>query len=89
MIRRAAVLMMELNRTPNNMIHMTNVGAAPLLSYAQQNLDWEDNLGVNVFQKRYTPEYIRTISTGRQLFYRLFKKSFQKMKVKLKRHSLE
>ena len=66
MIRRAAVLMMELNRTPNNMIHMTNVGAAPLLSYAQQNLDWEDNLGVNVFQKRYTPEYIRTISTGRQ-----------------------
>ncbi len=66
MIRRTAVLQSEMKRIPNNMVHMTNVGAAPLLAFAQQDLDWEDQLGTNAFQERYTREYIRAISIGRQ-----------------------
>lgn len=66
LVRRAAVTMYELKRTPRNMVHMTNTAIAPLLSFAQQNLDWEDNLGTNPFQERYTKEYIRTLSIGRQ-----------------------
>ncbi len=66
MIRRGAVMQLEMNRLPNNTAHMTNVAAAPLLAFAQQNLDWEDHLGTSPFQKRYTREYIRAVSLGRQ-----------------------
>ena len=66
LVRRAAALQLEMGKTPNNMVHMTNAAIAPILSYAQQDLDWEDNLGINPFQQRYTREYIRTLSIGRQ-----------------------
>lgn len=66
LIRRTAVMQMEIGRTPNNMIHMTNTAIAPICAFAQQNLDWEDNLGTNPFQQRYTKEYIRAVSIGRQ-----------------------
>ncbi len=66
LIRRTAVMQLEIGRTPNNMVHMTNTAIAPICSFAQQNLDWEDNLGTNPFQQRYTKEYIRAVSLGRQ-----------------------
>lgn len=66
LIRRAGNLEMELGKTPRNMVHMTNAAIAPICSFAQQNLDWEDNRGLRPFQQRYTKEYIRTLSIGRQ-----------------------
>ncbi len=66
LFRRTAVMQLEMNNTPQNMVHMTNTAIAPLLSFVQQNLDWEDNLGINPFQQRYTKEYIRAVSIGRQ-----------------------
>lgn len=66
LIHRAAVLQLELGKTPNNTVHMTNTAIAPICAFAQQNLDWEDNLGTNPFQQRYTREYIRATSIGRQ-----------------------
>lgn len=66
LIRRAAVMMLELGRKPDNMIHMTNTSILPVLSFAQQQLDWEDNDGLAPFQERYTKEYIRALSIGYQ-----------------------
>ncbi len=66
LIRRTAVLQLELGRKPNNMVHITNAAMPPICAFAQQNLDWEDNLGTNPFQQRYTKEYIRAVSIGRQ-----------------------
>ena len=66
LIRRAAVLQLELGRQPNNMVHMTNTAISPICAFAQQNLDWEEHLGTNPFQQRYTKEYIRALSIGRQ-----------------------
>ena len=48
------------------MIHMTNTSILPVLSFAQQQLDWEDNDGLAPFQERYTKEYIRALSIGYQ-----------------------
>ena len=66
LVRRSAVMMLELGRTPDNMIHMTNTSILPVLSFAQQQLDWEDNDGLAPFQERYTKEYIRALSIGYQ-----------------------
>lgn len=72
LIRRAAIHMDELGKKPYNMIHMTNTAIAPISAFAQQHLDWEDHMGVNPFQMRYTREYIRTVSIGRQFGNRPF-----------------
>ena len=66
LFRRTALMQVGMGREPFNMVHMTNTAIAPLLSFAQQNLDWEDNLGTNPFQQRYTKEYIRAVSIGGQ-----------------------
>lgn len=66
LIRRTAILMLDLGRKPDNMVHMTNTSMLPILSYAQQQLDWEDNDGLAPFQERYTKEYIRALSIGYQ-----------------------
>lgn len=66
LVRRGAVLQMELGITPNNMVHMTNTAIAPICGMAQQNLDGEDNRGTTPFQKRYSKEYLRTLTIGRQ-----------------------
>jgi hypothetical protein len=66
LIRRTAVFQQELGRSANNMAHMTNTAIAPVLSFARMNYDWEDHNGYNDFQERYTREYIRTLSIGRQ-----------------------
>lgn len=66
LIRRAAVLMEEMGKTPQNMVHMTNTAIAPICAFAQKNLDWEDQDGIRPFQQRYTREYIRAVTLGRQ-----------------------
>jgi len=66
LIRRTAVFQKELGKPANNMAHMTNTAIAPILSFARMNYDWEDHNGYSDFQKRYTREYIRTLSIGRQ-----------------------
>jgi hypothetical protein len=66
LIRRAAVFQLERGVQPDNMVHMTNTMLTPTLSFAQQQLDWEDNDGFAPFQERYTKEYIRTLTIGYQ-----------------------
>lgn len=66
LIRRAAVMMEEMGKTPQNMVHMTNTAIAPICAFAQKNLDWEDQDGLRPFQERYTREYIRAVTLGRQ-----------------------
>ena len=64
--KRTAIMQLELGRVPNNMVHMTNAAMVPICAFVQQNLDWEDNLGSNPFQQRYTREYLRATTIGRQ-----------------------
>lgn len=66
LIRRGAVLQLEMGKAPNNMVHMTNTALAPICSLADQNLDGEDNRGTAPFQQRYTKEYLRALTIGRQ-----------------------
>ncbi len=66
LIRRTAVFQREIGKPANNMAHMTNTAIAPILSFARMNYDWEDHNGHSDFQERYTREYIRTLSIGRQ-----------------------
>ncbi|MBR2441218.1 MAG: hypothetical protein IKB25_13555 [Lentisphaeria bacterium] len=66
LIRRTAVFMLDRGLKPDNMVHMTNTSILPVLSFAQQQLDWEDNDGLAPFQERYTKEYIRALSIGYQ-----------------------
>ncbi len=64
--KRTAIMQLELGRVPNNMVHMTNAAMVPICAFVQQNLDWEDNLGSNPFQQRYTREYLRATTIARQ-----------------------
>ena len=66
LVRRAAVLQTEMGISGPNMVHMTNTAIAPICSFAGMNYDWEDGDGVSDFQDRYTREYIRALSIGRQ-----------------------
>jgi len=64
--KRTAIMQVELGRVPNNMVHMTNAAMVPICAFVQQNLDWEDNLGSNPFQQRYSKEYLRATTIARQ-----------------------
>ena len=66
LVRRAAILQSELGKPANNMVHMTNTAITPICAFARMNYDWEDNAGYKDFQDRYTREYIRATSMGRQ-----------------------
>lgn len=66
LIRRSAVMMAEMGRTPRFMLHMTSTNILPILSYGAMNFDWEQNLGGCDFQDRNPREYIRAMSIGRQ-----------------------
>ncbi len=67
LIRRSAVMMNEMGRTPRFMLHMTSTNILPILSYGAMNFDWEQNLGGCDFQDRNTRDYIRAMSIGRQV----------------------
>jgi hypothetical protein len=66
LIRRTAVLFHEMNKRPMNMPHTTNTGIAPILSFAQMHVTWEDRQGDSDFQDRFSRDYIRAESIGRQ-----------------------
>jgi hypothetical protein len=66
LVRRCAILQMEMGGKPMNMVHMTSTAIVPILSFAQMNYDWEDNLGSRDYQDRYTRDYLRVMSIGRQ-----------------------
>lgn len=65
-VRRTAVMFLEMGRNPNNIIHDTNTAINPVLSMAQMNYTWEDKPGDADFQDRFSRDYIRAESIGRQ-----------------------
>lgn len=66
LVRRTALLFHETKKRPLNMAHMTNTAIAPILSFLQTHLTWEDRSGDNDFQDRFSRDYLRAESIGRQ-----------------------
>jgi hypothetical protein len=66
LVRRLATMMYEKGHEPFVYVHMTNANLIPAFAFAQANLDWEWKYGSNDYQERFTPDYIRAVSTGRQ-----------------------
>ena len=67
LIRRTAVLDHELGRIGRaNQPHITNTAIAPILSFAGSHLTWEDRSGEADYQDRFSRDYIRAESIGRQ-----------------------
>jgi hypothetical protein len=66
LIRRTAVMDQEIGKHAMNMSHITNTAIAPVISFAQSHITWEDRMGDSDFQDRFSREYIRAESTGRQ-----------------------
>lgn len=66
LVRRTAVMQAEMGRPALNMVHMTNTAITPICAFARMNYDWEDHNGFSDFQDRYTREYVRALSIGRQ-----------------------
>jgi hypothetical protein len=67
LVRRTAVLQHEMGRGfQANQVHLTNTAITPILSFAGSHLTWEDRVGEMDYQDRYSREYIRAESTGRQ-----------------------
>jgi hypothetical protein len=61
------VLDHELGRTGRaNQPHITNTAIAPILSFAGSHLTWEDRAGESDYQDRFSRDYIRAESIGRQ-----------------------
>ena len=48
------------------MSHITNAAIAPILSFGQTHLTWEDRSGASDFQDRFTRDYLRAESIGLQ-----------------------
>jgi hypothetical protein len=65
-VRRLATMMCDKGREPLLWVHMTNANLLPVLSFAQANLSWEWKAGSSDFQDRFTPDYVRAESIGRQ-----------------------
>jgi len=67
LVRRAAILYHEQGRTDRAaQEHMTNTAIVPILAFAGTHLTWEDRAGDTDFQDRFSRDYIRAESIGRQ-----------------------
>ena len=67
LIRRTAVLTHEMGRRGRAaQVHLTNTALAPILSFAGTHLTWEDRAGDQDFQDRFSRDYLRAESIGRQ-----------------------
>ena len=64
--KRTATLMYEMHRRNLTMPHMTNAYLIPVFSWTTMDLDWEMQYGGTDFQDRFTRDYIRAASLGRQ-----------------------
>ena len=67
LIRRTAVMMHEQGRRGRaSQVHLTNTAIAPILAFAGTHLTWEDRSGDQDFQDRFSRDYLRAESIGRQ-----------------------
>ncbi|MBI4025285.1 MAG: hypothetical protein HY360_09920, partial [Verrucomicrobia bacterium] len=66
LIRRAAVLQHEIKKRAMNMVHTTNTAIAPIMAFSHSHVTWEDRKGDSDFQDRFSRDYIRAESIGRQ-----------------------
>ena len=64
--KRTAVMLTKMGRRNLTMPHMTNAYLLPVFSWTTMNLDWEMQYGGTDFQDRFTRDYIRAASLGRQ-----------------------
>ena len=65
-IKRQAYLMDDLGITPWITVHHTNANILPVLSMANNTMGLEWKYGMNDFQERFTPDYIRAVCAGTQ-----------------------
>lgn len=66
LVRRTAVFQHERKKRGYNMAHMTNTAIAPILAFAGTLYTWEDRTGDTDFQDRWSRDYLRAESIGRQ-----------------------
>ena len=64
--KRTATMFYEMGRRNLTMPHMTNAYLIPVFSWSTMNLDWEMHYGGTDFQDRFSRDYIRAASLGRQ-----------------------
>ncbi len=64
--RRTAVMFHQLGKRNLTMPHQTNAYLIPVFSWATTGLDWEMQYGGTDFQDRFSRDYIRAASMGRQ-----------------------
>ena len=64
--KRMATMAYEMGRRNLTMPHMTNAYLIPVFSWSTMNLDWEMHYGGTDFQDRFTRDYVRAASLGRQ-----------------------
>lgn len=64
--KRTATMLYEMGRRNFTMPHMTNANLIPVFSWSTMSLDWEMQYGGSDFQDRFTRDYIRAASLGRQ-----------------------
>ena len=65
-IRRQAYLMHDLGIEPWITVHHTNANILPVLSMATNTMGMEWKYGLNDFQERFSPDYIRAVCQGLQ-----------------------
>jgi len=64
--RRTTVMLYTMGRRNLTMPHMTNAYLLPVFSWTTMDLDWEMQYGGTDFQDRFSRDYIRAASLGRQ-----------------------
>lgn len=64
--KRTAVMFHQEGKRNLTMPHMTNAYLLPVFAWTTLNLDWEWKYGGTDFQERFTRDYIRAASLGRQ-----------------------
>jgi hypothetical protein len=68
LVKRAAVMQEQMGIKPRLMqIHMTNCLLVPAFAFGTSMLSWEDHYGDDVFQKRFSIDYVRAESLGSQI----------------------
>jgi hypothetical protein len=68
LVKRTAVMMDEMKINPRTLIiHMTNSLIIPAHSFCDITYDWEMEYGSKDFQDRFSLDFIRAESTGRQI----------------------
>lgn len=64
--KRTATMMYQMGQRNLTLPHMTNAYLLPVFSWTTMDLDWEMHYGGSDFQDRFSRDYIRAASLGRQ-----------------------